>query len=73
MKALFLLEQEVETDRWVPVGLVEAESQAALAEGSAGLVERLVPGRFRCLPADRVGSWHHFEFDPDGALLDTLL
>jgi hypothetical protein len=73
MTALFLLEHEVEADHWLPVGLVEAGSPAALAEVSAGLALPLAPGRFRCLPVDRVGACRYLEFDPDGALLDTLL
>jgi hypothetical protein len=73
MTTLFLVEHEVEADRWLPVGLVEAESTAALAEASAGLALPLAPGRFRCLPVDRVGTCRYLEFDPDGVLLDTLL
>ncbi len=72
METLFLVEHEVESEHWAPVGLVAGGTPAALAVAIGDLVAALVPGRFRYIPVVGIGDWRYLELDPDGAVLDTL-
>ncbi|MGA8744609.1 MAG: hypothetical protein WB507_01945 [Solirubrobacterales bacterium] len=70
---LLLLENEVATDRWEPIGVGDAETPAAAADAVAELAAELLPGRFRYRAADRaISEWHYLEFDTTGATVETL-
>lgn len=73
MRTVFFLEHEVASDRWEPLGLVEAESASVLLAACAELAEPLLPGRFRCLSHCGAGTWRYFELAADGAELNSLL
>ena len=67
----FLVEHEIESGCFEPVGLVEAVSVAELTARVAELCSDLVPGRFRHQPLCGASPWRYLELDADGVVLDT--
>ena len=67
----FIVEHEIEVGRWVPVGVVDAEGDRAVAPATARLAWDLLPGRFRCLELELPwNEWLEVELAADGVVVE---